>query len=164
MKPEDLIINRAEWVLTHQKYTAAGITLFFWGALLYMWQPALSLIAWSLNLNFFYEHMVILGGYRTFLDILIFYATVIALLAGALLVWARVNLWRFRGVDRRSGIETTDSEDICETFHIDPESRQLWLESHRMVIDVDEDSKVMEVDMLPQLEVTLEAPTGELET
>ncbi len=150
MKAEELIINRADWVLRHQKYTAAGITLFFWAALLYMWQPALSLIAWALNLNFFYEHMVVLGGYRTFLDLLAFYGVVIGLLAGSLIIWAKINQWRFSGLDRRSGIESTAREDICETFLVEPESLGQWLGSRRFLIDVNEDSEVVEVQVLDE--------------
>ena len=69
MKKEDLIIDRPEWVSKGQRLSALGVTLFFWFALIYLWQPAISLLAWSFNIKLFYSHMVVLGGYETFLAV-----------------------------------------------------------------------------------------------
>ena len=145
MKVEDLIIDRPDLLRDSQKYTAMGITLFFWGALIYLWQPAISLLAWAFNLNFFYDHMVVLGGYKTFLDLLIQYAVMIGLLVGALLLWARINQWRFRGVERRVGIEATDLDAVCATFAVDSASVEYWRQCSSLVVDVDDDGFVTEV-------------------
>jgi biofilm PGA synthesis protein PgaD len=145
MKNEDIIINRPDLLKSSQKYTALGLTLFFWGALIYLWQPAISLLAWAFNLNIFYEHMVVLGGYRTFLNLLVNYIIVISVLVGALLLWARVNQWRFRGVERRVGIEKTDIDAVCATFSVNRDSVELWRSCSNLIVDVDEEGLVSEV-------------------
>ena len=145
MKNKDMIINRPDLLKGSQKYTAMGLTLFFWGALIYLWQPAISLLAWALNLNVFYEHMVVLGGYRTFVNLLINYATVIGILAGALLLWARINQWRFSGLDRRVGIEVTDIDAVCATFAVNRDSVKEWRECSNLIVDTDDEGLVLEV-------------------
>jgi biofilm PGA synthesis protein PgaD len=124
-----LIIDRPDLVPSGQKLTAWSITLFFWGALLYLWQPLLSLIAWGLNINLFYNHMILLGGYRTFLHLLTFYLIVIALMGGGLILWARINLWRFRGRERRVGQGNTRIDKLCAGFGVQPEQRAIAMDA-----------------------------------
>lgn len=144
MKQEDLIINRPDWVTRGQQVTAVGTTLFFWFALLYLWQPVISLIAWAFNVKLFYSHMVVLGGYETFLDVWKNYALVIALMGGSLIVWARINQWRFRGAERRKFIPVSDINDVAETFGVTPEQLQELRMMKNVVLDIDEESRVEE--------------------
>lgn len=151
MKQEDLIINRPDWVTRGQQVTAVGTTLFFWFALLYLWQPVISLIAWAFNVKLFYSHMVVLGGYETFLDVWKSYALVIALMGGALMLWARINQWRFRGAERRAFIPLGEDRDIAETFGVQPEQLQDWRTMKTVVMDIDHESRVEDVSRhIPQ--------------
>lgn len=118
-EPESLIINRPDLAPPGQKVTAWGITLIFWAALLYLWQPLLSIIAWALNIRLFYNHMILLGGYQTFLNLLSIYLTVIGLLGGGLVLWARINQWRFRGKERRLDIGATDLPRLYASFGVE---------------------------------------------
>ena len=115
MKTEDtnqFIINDSYGLKPGQKFTAIGITLLFWALLLYLWQPLISLLAWWLNIKLFYNHMIVLGGYQAFLEVALFYLTVIFILGGGLIFWARVNLWRFRGKKMRNFSGVIDDEQI----------------------------------------------------
>ncbi len=132
---DDLIINRPDLVPVGQKLTATGITLFFWAALLYLWQPLLSLLAWGLNLHLFYNHMILLGGFHTFLHLLGLYLMVIAVLGGGLILWGRVNFWRFRGVSRRQGRGDTDMAKLCKDFGLEPEFRERAVSARVMTIE-----------------------------
>lgn len=114
-----LIIDRPDWVRPGEKLTALGVTLLFWGALLYLWQPLLSLLAWGLNIHLFYNHMIVMGGYQAFLNLLLFYSIVIGTLGGGLILWARINQWRFRGKNRRRGAFFTDEAQLCQEFAVD---------------------------------------------
>lgn len=116
---ESLIIDRPDWVRPGEKLTALGVTLLFWGALLYLWQPLLSLLAWGLNVHLFYNHMIVMGGYQAFLNLLLFYGIVIGVLGGGLILWARINQWRFRGKNRRNGKFFTDDTQMCQEFAVD---------------------------------------------
>ncbi len=119
-KEAALIIDRPDLVSPGQKFTAWGITLLFWGALLYLWQPLLSILAWGLNIRLFYNHMILLGGHRTFLDLLTMYLAVIAVLGGGLILWARISQWRFRGKERRTGIGATNIDSLSRSFGVKP--------------------------------------------
>ncbi len=131
-KYESLIIDRPDKIPPGQKLTALGITLLFWGALLYLWQPLLSIIAWGLNIRLFYNHMILMGGYRTLLDLLVWYLAVIALLGGSLIFWARTNQWRFRGKERRSGIGATNVSTLATEFGLSAEE-VASLSRHRVI-------------------------------
>ncbi|HUH36845.1 MAG TPA: poly-beta-1,6-N-acetyl-D-glucosamine biosynthesis protein PgaD [Spongiibacteraceae bacterium] len=120
MTADELIIDNARLVRPGQKLTALGITLLFWGMLLYLWQPLISLLAWGFNIRVFYSHMVILGGYQAFLDLLVFYSLIILCLAGVLLVWARVQLWRFADLRRRQAGAPVTTGAMAARFGISP--------------------------------------------
>ena len=139
---EKLIINEPRLVPSGQKLTAWGITLFFWAALLYLWQPLLSLIAWGLNINLFYNHMILLGGYKTFVHLLLFYVLVISVLSGGLILWARINQWRFRGRERRHGIDATDLLGMCIDFGVASDSRALAVASPVVMVHFATDGKI----------------------
>lgn len=139
-----LIIDRPDLVPSGQKLTAWSITLLFWGALLYLWQPLLSIVAWSLNIGLFYNHMILLGGYRTFLDLLTMYLAIIALLGGGLILWARINQWRFRGRERRTGIGATDMASLCSSFGVEP-----------VEVEASADQRIVSVTFVDDRKITL---------
>ncbi len=146
LDPKTLIIDRPDWVGNRNKFTAMGITLFFWGALLYLWQPAISLLAWSFNIRLFYSHMVVLGGYQSFLNLLVLYGIVITLLSMTLLMWAKINQWRFTGVERRKGIDETDQVALSKNFSIDEEALRHWQQQSGIRLSVDENSQIVAVN------------------
>jgi biofilm PGA synthesis protein PgaD len=145
-----LIIDRPDWVRPGEKFTALGITLLFWGALLYLWQPLLSLLAWGLNIHLFYNHMIVLGGYRAFLNLLAFYSLVIAILGGGLILWARINQWRFRGKNRRLDLSTTDVPQLCRQFALEPADLQQAQQHRRLVITLATDGSIQRVATSPE--------------
>lgn len=147
MKTEDLIIDRPEWVSKGQRLTAMGATLFFWFVLLYLWQPAISLLAWAFNIKLFYSHMVVLGGYEIFLDVWLRYLVVISLLGGSLLCWAKINEWRFKNVERRTGITATDDARLCSSFGIEQSQLEQWRGLKNVRLAIDPNSQVESVNI-----------------
>ena len=140
-----LVINHPELVRPGQRLTAMGITLFFWAVLLYLWQPLLSLIAWGFNIRLFYNHMIVLGGYHAFVELLQFYAMVVACLGGALILWARINQWRFRGRDRRRGSAETDAQALCATFGLQREALDQARACDNLTVTLAEDGSIQEL-------------------
>ena len=135
MKTEDtdqFIIDDSHGLKSGQKLTAVGITLLFWAILLYLWQPLISLLAWWLNIKLFYNHMIVLGGYQAFLEVALFYLTVIFILGGGLILWARINLWRFRGKKMRNFSGVIDDKEIRKFIGIN-EQQLNKLQSSRNV-------------------------------
>ncbi len=62
--------------------------------------------------------MIVLGGYQAFLDVALFYLSVIFILGGGLIFWARINLWRFRGKKSRNFSGIVDNKEISEFIGI----------------------------------------------
>src|SRR5690625_5279565 len=124
MTASELIIDQPHLVRPGQKATALGVTLLFWGMLLYLWQPLISLVAWGFNIRLFHSHMIILGGYQALVDQLLPYALVIACLGTALLLWARLQQWRFSGEGRRRASPEVKPAAMAEHFG-DRKSRRL---------------------------------------
>jgi biofilm PGA synthesis protein PgaD len=137
-----LIIDRPDWVRPGEKFTALGITLLFWGALLYLWQPLLSLLAWGLNIHLFYNHMIVLGGYKAFLNLLVFYSLVILCLGGGLILWARINQWRFRGKNRRVDFFVTDIPQLHREFAVEAADLELAQQKNRIVVKLTADGSI----------------------
>ena len=118
---DKFIIDESIHLKRGQKWTAWGVTLLFWAAFLYLWQPLISLIAWWLNIKLFYNHMILLGGYQAFLDVVKFYLLVISALGGGLIIWARINLWRFKHNNLRNYCDHVNKKGINEYFTINEE-------------------------------------------
>lgn len=140
-----LIIDRPELVKPEERYTAWGITLFFWGVLLYLWQPALSLVAWAFNIKLFYQHMVVLGGMETFLQLMEIYALVIAVLGGALLVWAKINELRFRGKVRRAQVSEINTQQMADIFHVSARELDGFKREKKLYIHLNNDCQLIEI-------------------
>jgi biofilm PGA synthesis protein PgaD len=140
-----LIIDRPELVQSGERFTAWGITLFFWGVLLYLWQPALSLIAWALNINLFYKHMVVLGGLEGFMSLLKIYALIIACLGGGLLLWAKINEWRFRGKVRRAQVSEINTTQLAEYFYVSEPALTQWQAEKVLYVHMTLDGQHIEI-------------------
>ena len=95
---------------------------------LYLWLPLATLALWALGGERFYEHMVVLEGYRSFLEHLRLYQSVIVTMAALYLGWALVNQIRFRGVERRRRPPAVRPEEMARFFGVD-EAQALALRS-----------------------------------
>jgi len=126
------LIDDSRSLQAGQKYTAIGITFLFWMAYLYLWQPLVSLIAWGLGWKLFYNNMIVLGGYEVLLGVVKFYLIVITILGGGLIVWGRVNQWRFRGKGSREFSNEVDVDKLHEEFSIN-ESQLTQIQSSSSV-------------------------------
>lgn len=139
------IIDKSELLKPRQKVTALGITLIFWGVFLYLLQPVLSLLAWSLNIHIFYNHMIVLGGYQAFIETMYFYLAVIITLGGGLIFWGLINFWRFKNKNARSTSEVTSVRDIAHDFGLEEKQLEHYQQSQRVLVKFDRDGKVSEL-------------------
>jgi biofilm PGA synthesis protein PgaD len=145
-----LIIHNAGAVKSHQKFTAAGITLLFWGALLYMWQPLISAVAWAFHIKLFYEHMIVLGGYNAFLQLAAFYVITAGSLMLSLFTWAKVNQFRFSGKDKRNEITQVSDANMANWFDVPVQHLVDWKQAKRVQIQLNDAGDIVEVRDNPQ--------------
>lgn len=113
---DDLIIERPDLQSWPRLLGSRVVTAAMWALYIYLWLPLLTLLAWSAGLRVAYQQMVEYGGYQIAFDLWLTFALVILALGAALLIWARINLHRFRGQDRRSGTGPTDRARLADDF------------------------------------------------
>lgn len=144
---EPLIIDAPESLRLPHKLTSFGLTLLFWGILLYLWQPLISMLAWALNIKLFYNHMIVLGGYHNFLALVVDYLIVIAIMGSVLILWARINLWRFRGRERRKRPRDATTQELAEDFHVTAEELERWRQMDHLVVTLNEEEMPSQVEI-----------------
>ncbi len=135
---EKLIIDDRDELKMPHRLTAWGITLLFWGVMLYLWQPLISMLAWAFQIKLFYKHMVVLGGYEDFLALILAYAVVIICMGAVLLLWARINQWRFRGREKRQRMADVTAAQVAAHFGVEKAQLKQWQQSKCLRVTLDE--------------------------
>ncbi|MDN0084718.1 poly-beta-1,6-N-acetyl-D-glucosamine biosynthesis protein PgaD [Crenobacter sp. SG2305] len=98
----DGVIIEAEHNLTlMQRLVSMSLTTLLWLFWMYLWMPLISLIGWYFGIQLIYDQMVLREGWYSLIKLLLVYALIVAALSGLLLVWARINYYRFAGRERR---------------------------------------------------------------
>jgi biofilm PGA synthesis protein PgaD len=114
------------------------LTLIMWGVYLYLWIPLITLGAWLVGFERFYEVVILYGGVTLLLDMLDWYAVVIISIATVIVTWSGINYRRFHGKDRRRSAGAADTRDISEFFGIPENEVKRVRLSRRLQIDLDE--------------------------
>ena len=140
-----LIIDVPEVQSRTRKFSYTMVTLVFWSIYFYMWLPLISLLAWVLGFRFFYQHMIVLGGYQGFLADAKLYFMVILSLSTIFIVWAKINLYRFNDVERRKGHQPITQTNQAEYYHLDENDIKNWQGLSHMVIHHDENGYPIEI-------------------
>jgi biofilm PGA synthesis protein PgaD len=139
------LIERPDLQTRGQRTLYGSLTIAFWAFWIYLWVPLLALLAWLLGIEQAYQYMVQLGGYRQVLQVLEGYSLVILLLGGSLLLWAGYNIYRFRGVEKRSARPGVTHTDIAGDIDHDPLSVKRWHGTQRLVVSHDEAGRLIDV-------------------
>lgn len=108
-----LIIERPDLQSHNQRAVFGVLTALFWLLWFVLWLPLITVAGWAFFGYQFRFHMIDLEGYGGFLGVLAVYALVIVLMGGSLLVWAKYNHLRFRGMDRRKGFAPPTPADLA---------------------------------------------------
>lgn len=137
-----LIINCPDLQTLKQKYTYAAITLLFWVIWFYLWLPLLSFFAWVFGIEIFYEHMVVLDGLNSLVDMLGWYALIITLTGVILILWSRYNLLRFRKKNQRTQPAPLTPQQLSLFFKIEAKKIEHYQVSRRIIIQHDADGNI----------------------
>lgn len=139
---QPLIIESPSLQTLRQRYAYAVLTLFFWVFWFYLWIPVISLVAWLLGIESFYDQMVIQAGLEALQEVLGLYTTVIMGLGVTLTGWALYNQIRFRGRERRVHQARIDEEDLAGFFAIGPELVTRLQQARFIEMDHDETGRL----------------------
>ncbi len=137
------IIQRPDMQTLRQRFGYSFLTFLFWVIWFYLWIPLLSLAGWLFGVEIFYDEMVVREGLQTLLDLLGLYVLVIFLISATLGIWAAVNLWRFRGKERRSARVAVDDASLADDFGVTTEQVACWRQSRRLLMSHDEQGNII---------------------
>lgn len=141
-----LIIDRPELQSRRRRALYHLLTATFWLLWVVLWLPLVTLLGWFFFGYQFHFQMVRTEGYVGFLDVLALYALVIVALAGALLLWAKYNHLRFRGMDRRKGFAAPGVAELAR-LHGQPQAEiGRWQEARIVTVHHDEDGRIARVE------------------
>lgn len=141
-----LVIDMPGLQTIRQRYASNVITFVFWIFWFYLWLPLISLIAWVLGIDLFYESMVVMGGYDKFVERLPIYALIVAAIGALLVAWGVYNMQRFRGKERRTHVHPVDISAIAGYFIVDPAQLAEWQQARNIVIVLDEQGMIQSVE------------------
>ena len=143
MTAPKLIIDRPDLQTLAQRFGSMTVTFVFWVLYLYLWLPGISAVAWLIEGGLFYEHMIERRGYVAVGRVLGTYLTVIGAMSALFLAWARLNQFRFRGVERRERVATVSAFELGRSFGVPPRIVRSWQQSRSIVIHFDDEGGIV---------------------
>ncbi len=126
----------------HRRAGDQLLTLFMWGIYAYLWLPFISLVAWYLGIDLFYQEMVVNGGFDAFLGLSVWYLLVIFLIFVTVVGWSRSNYRRFHDKNRRLTQPVVSNEEIAGWFRIDAQTLASMRTSERLEIAFDDEGHI----------------------
>lgn len=114
------------------------LTLLMWAVYVYLWVPLITLGAWLVGFERFYEIMITFGGFDVVLDLVGWYAFIIITIAACIISWAGINYSRFHDKERRYAAPMTKAREISEFFGIAETEIDRVRSSKRLRIELDE--------------------------
>lgn len=144
-KPQ-LIIDRPDLQTWRQRAVFGALTAAFWLVWFALWLPAITMAGWFFFGMRFQQHMIELEGYEGFLSLLGIYALVIAAMGGSLVLWAKYNHIRFRGVERRRDFPIPSAAEIARVHGLSEAAIQQARQHSIMTVHHDEHGAILRVD------------------
>lgn len=141
-----LIIDRPDLQAWQQKAVFGALTAVFWMIWVLLWLPLVTLVAWVFFGYQFQFHMLQLAGYEGFLNLLTIYGLVILTMGGGLILWAKINHLRFRGVDRRKQFPSPGVEDLAALHQVSTTSLAQWRNYKVMTVYHDQHGAIIGVN------------------
>ena len=148
MSRNPLIIDRPDLQSWRQRAVFGSLTILFWMFWLLLWLPLITLLGWvffGLQVNL---QMVELGGLSSLQDLVLDYSIVVLVMGGSLIVWAKYNHVRFRGVDRRKLLLGNSAQDTGEWTGQDIATVQSWRNLRTMRVTHAANGDILQIEEL----------------
>lgn len=142
---EHLIFEKPSLAPFPHRVGWAFFTALFWILWVYLWMPLLTLLGWALGLNAYTGFFADAGFFKMQQvgKIFILYTSVICVMGGSLLLWARVEFLRFHNVNRRAIPVPVRVDEIALHAKLSVEALECWTSSRRMVAHHDHHGRVI---------------------
>ncbi len=126
---KDIIINRPDLQSFKQKCSSAFLSVLSWLLWLYFLLPLFTLGGWLLGVKEWADEIRWFGGYKSLLDLLIMYVSIILVIALFWLLWSFCLTWlHARRTSKRA--ECLSDQQLAQAFHVD-ESQLLEAKSRQ---------------------------------
>lgn len=147
---ENLIFEKPSLAPLSNRVGWAFFTAFFWMVWIYLWLPVITLGMWMLGFGiygdyFLHKSSTQVGNMK---HLFVLYLSVIAVLGGGLLAWARTEFVRFRNVNRRTRPLPTEIKELADFAHVRPETMAQLVTVRRMVVHHDTHGKFLRAEIL----------------
>lgn len=141
-----LILNAPDKVSVHTKLGSNIVTILCWVLYIYLWIPLITLIAWALGVTHAYDELSFAKQLGDFRQLLAFYALIVVILGGGLLLWALKEYLRFKDSNRRRPPVPAAVEELAKYTDVQDTDVLRWHGMRRMVALHDEQGKVVGVE------------------
>lgn len=145
MQPDDVIIRSPDRLRLPHHLTSASLTVFFWSILIWLCQPVFTLAAWYFNFSVAKDQMADEQGWQALTSLAAAYGSSIVVICSALLIWARIQQWRFRGKEKRRWPVELSNEQVAHWFGTDPFARRHWMRLRHTNVYFNEGSQAMTI-------------------
>lgn len=143
--PADVVIERPDLQSRRQRLIYSTATAVAWAVWMYLWLPAVTLLAWAFGIRRF-VHEIAVPDAETVVTSGLLYAVVISILGGGLLLWSRYNLRRFGGKSRRRSAPRVSDEEIRRHFSLSRGMLADVRRSRRVVVHHDASGMVVDTE------------------
>jgi len=140
-----LIIDRPDLQAWQQKAIFGALTATFWVIWFVLWLPLVTLLAWLFFGYQFQFQFIDLEGYLELMEMLTVYATIVLVMGGSLIVWAKYNHLRFRGKDRRKAFIKPTIEELAVLHQQSVTTIEQWQACSVMTVHHDENGAIKRV-------------------
>ena len=132
---DELIINRPMAMRKFRRRMEISITTIGWAIWIFVCRPLFIIFLWMIGFQFFYEHMINLGGLVGLQEQGISYMLVIFLVYILVRGWNVYNKVYFGKRNRRKDFKETNPEELDRFFHFSDESSLHFQKAKRVNID-----------------------------
>ncbi len=141
-----LIINAPDLQTMRQRFVSSFFTFLFWAIWMYLWLPLVSLVAWLVGIDLFYQQMIVQSGYQSVAALIGWFVLAVLFMAVTLLGWAGYNLLLFRGKGRRKNIKAVEAVEMANRFQVNVFQLKEWRRSKWLTIHHDDHCKIDHID------------------
>ncbi len=128
----------------HRRAGDQVLTFIMWAIYAYLWLPLISLIAWFLGIDLFYQEMVVNGGFDAFVELSGWYLAIIILILMVVITWSASNYFRFHNRQRRKPQAAVTDSELQSWFGVDEAQHRAMRDVANVVLTFDEDGRIVE--------------------
>jgi biofilm PGA synthesis protein PgaD len=161
--PDDAYIVSLKPIGRRQRARDTVLTLLMWGIYIYLWIPLITLGAWLVGFERFYEVVILYGGFDVIMDMLDWYAAVIITISTVIVTWSGINYRRFHNNERRRSAGAASARDLSEFFGVPEKEIERVRKSRRLQIDLDDLGYISNITHYGYVEDDAQHKTIELE-